>query len=236
VIFLMTDMIRAFVMEAHRDLEKVKDIYADHPDLIDEPIEWSPGQTETPLQAAAHTGRREIAEFLLEKGAQPNMVVYAMLGDEAQFNGLLAENPDNINEIGAHQFSLMFHAALGGNLNIIQTIHENAENSDLSKGLLAAVMTSQVEAAEWFIEQGVPLDATDFRGRTALEMAVEMEADDLVAVLQDAIGAENLESCPNCGAKGYKYLAELDGSPMGAHTKIFNCKKCGHEIDVVKVG
>ena len=195
-----------------------------------------PGQTETPLQGAAHTGRREIAEFLLANGAKPNMVVYAMLGDEEKFSAMLAENPDNINEIGAHNFSLMFHAALGGNLTIIETINEKASSVELGSALLASVMAKQVDAAKWYIEHDAPLDATDFRGRTALEMSVEAEDETFIALLKEAIGEDNLEVCDSCGEKGTKYLAELDGSPMGAHTKIFKCKNCGHEMERRVVG
>lgn len=232
----MSDKVREFVIAAHRDLSEVQTIYSDNPDLLDVAMEWGPGQTESALQAAAHTGQRAIAEYLLENGAKPNMVAYAMLGDEAQFNAMLAENPDNINEIGAHNFSLMFHAAFGGNLAIIQKIHENDEAVNLGSALLAAIMASQIEAAQWFIEQDAPLDATDFRGRTALEMAVEAEQADLIALLKNAIGEDNLESCENCGEQGSKYLADLEGSPMGAHTKIFKCKNCDHEMEKRQVG
>lgn len=232
----MTDKVREFVMAAHRDLDETKSIYTDNPDLIDEAVEWSPGQTESALQAAAHTGQRAIAEFLLGNGAKPNMVAYAMLGDEDNFNAMLADNPDNIHEIGAHNFSLMFHAAFGGNLAIIQRIYKNDESVNLGSALLATIMANQFEAAQWYIEKDAPLDATDFRGRTALEMAVEAENSNFIALLKNAIGEDNLESCENCDEKGSKYLAELEGSPMGAHTKIFKCKNCETVLETRKVG
>lgn len=232
----MSDFVREFVMAAHRDLEQVKTLYADHPDLIDEPVEWGPGQTETPLQAAAHTGQRAIAEFLLDNGATPNMVAYASLGDTEKFNNLLAQDPNNIHEIGAHNFSLMFHAAFGGNIDIIETIYHKVDDLNLGRAVLAAIMANQVDAVSWYIAHDAPLDATDFQGRTALEMAVEFEDDTLIRLLKEAIGEDNLEVCPNCDEKGTRYLAKLDGSPMGAHTKYFNCKNCEHELEVRQVG
>lgn len=231
----MTDKVREFVIAAHRDLEAVQTLYTEHPDLIDEPIEWSPGQTETPLQAAAHTGQRAIAEFLLENGATPNMVVYAMLGDDKKFNELLAQDPDNINEIGAHNFSLMFHAAFGGNIAIIETINNQVEDVNLGQALLASIMANRIEAVRWFIEHDADLTATDFQGRTALEMAVEAEDDALIDILKEAIGEDNLPVCENCGAKGTKYLAKLEGSPMGEHTKYFKCKNCDAEMETRKI-
>jgi len=232
----MADLVREFVMAAHRDLEQVKTLYADHPELIDEPVECGPGQTETPLQAAAHTGQRTIAEFLLANGAKPNMVAYASLGDTAQFNALLAQDPNHIHEIGAHNFSLMFHAAFGGNIDIIETIYTHVPDVDLGRALLAAIMANHTDAVAWYIAHDAPLDATDFQGRTALEMAVEFEEDSLIKMLKDAIGHDNLETCPNCGEKGTRYLANLEGSPMSAHTKFFNCKNCEQELEVRKVG
>ncbi|MEO1288226.1 MAG: ankyrin repeat domain-containing protein [Chloroflexota bacterium] len=193
----MTDLVRELVMAAHRDLDEVKRLVAEHPDLIDEAVEWRPQQTETSLQAASHIGRRDIAEFLLENGAKPNMVVYAMLGDEEQFNAMLADDPDNINEIGAHNFSLMFHAALGGNLNIIETIHQQAESVNLGQAVHAALMGNQPDAVKWLIAHDAPLDSTDFRGRTPLQTAVENEDADLIVLFKGAIGEGNLEVCPN---------------------------------------
>lgn len=232
----MADKVREFVMAAHRDLAMVKELYAEHPELLDEPVEWGPGQTETPLQAAAHTGQRGIADFLLDKGAKPNMVVYAMLGDEEQFNAMLAQDPNNINEIGAHNFSLMFHAAFGGNLAIIETINNQVDGANLGQALLASIMANRVEAVKWYIAHDADLTSTDFQGRTALEMAVEAEDDTLIDLLKEAIGDENLVVCENCGEKGTKYLTKLDGSPMGAHTKYFSCKNCDAEMETRQVG
>lgn len=230
-----SEKIRDLVMAAHGDLDKVKELVAEYPDLIDAPHEWRPGMTESPLEAAAHTGGRKIAEFLLENGANPIIVAAAMLGDENSFEQLLAENPERIREKGAHNFSLIFHAALGGNLNIAERIYHEVADEGIDTALLASVMAGQVEMAKWLITKAVPLDKTDFRGRTALEYAVELNHAEMIAILQDAIGAANLETCPNCGEKGYKYLAEVEGNAMGAHTKHFRCKKCEHEMAVIQV-
>lgn len=233
---MSSEIIRELVMAAHGDLDKVKKLANEHPDLLDSPHEWRPNMTESPLEAAAHTGRREIAEFLLEKGAKPIIVATAMLGDENAFEQLLAEDPERIREIGAHNFSLMFHAALGGNLAIAERIYSELGNEGIDSALLATIMAGQHEMAKWLIAKGVSLDGTDFRGRTAIEHAVEIEDSEMIAILREAIGEDNLEACENCGEKGHKYLAEVDGSPMGAHTRYFKCKKCEHAMETVQVG
>lgn len=233
---MSSEIVRELVMAAHGDLGKVKELTAVHPELLDSAHEWRPGMTESPLEAAAHTGRREIAEFLLEKGAKPIIVAAAMLADEKAFEELLAENPERIREKGAHNFSLMFHAALGGNLAIAGRIYDGVAKEGIDSALLASVMAGQHAMAKWLITKGVSLDNTDFRGRTALEYAVEIADAQMMSILRDAIGEENLAACENCGEKGYKYLAEIDGNAMGAHTKIFKCKKCQHEIETVQIG
>lgn len=232
----MTDSVRDLVIAAHRDLEQVQTLLADHPELIDEAVEWRPGQTETSLQAASHVGRDDIARYLLAQGATPIMVAYAMLGDAEKFHAMLADNPDNIHEIGAHNFSLMFHACLGGNLRIIETIHAQVEDVNLGQAIHASLMGKQTDAVRWLLEQGAPLDSTDFRGRTPLQTAVEDDDTALITLFKNAIGADKLETCPTCGAKGTRYLAELEGNPMGAHTKIFKCKQCATELEQVQVG
>lgn len=234
---MSSEKVRELVMAAHGDLDAVKQLVTEHPDLIDMPHEWRPGMTESPLEAAAHTGGRGIANFLLGSGAKPIIVAAAMLGDQTSFEKLLADKPARIREKGAHNFSLMFHAALGGNLAIAEHIYSEVGDEGIESAMLASVMAGRHEMAKWLIEKGVSLESKDFKGRTALEYAVEIDDTEMIGILRDAMGEDNLPVCSNCGEKGTKYLAEIDGSPMGGtHTKHFRCKSCGHEMETVKVG
>src|SRR4051812_25697281 len=63
------DQIREFVIAGHGNLEKVKQMLAIHPELLNIANVWRPGDTETALQGASHVGNREIAEYLLSLGA-----------------------------------------------------------------------------------------------------------------------------------------------------------------------
>ena len=70
-------LINGFVEAAHRDLEKVKTMLDQYPDLL----QVQRGKSkETALQAASHSGRREIVEYLLSKGAPLNICAAAMFG------------------------------------------------------------------------------------------------------------------------------------------------------------
>jgi len=230
------DTIREFVIAAHSDLDTVKTILTEHPNVIDVAHEWQAGQTETALQAAAHTGGRDIAEYLLAQGAKPNTVVYAMLGDAKHFFLMLAKNRKNIYEIGAHDLSLMYHAAIGGNIDIIEQIFMVCDPSELGNGILAATTFSNENAVKWFVANRAPLQTTDFRGRTPLMIAVEQEDTGIVETLKSAIGESNLEACASCGEYGTKYLANIKGSLMGVHIKQFDCKNCGAVMAVEQGG
>ena len=65
---------------SHRNLAKVRELVERQPALARSAVDWGFGDWESALGAAAHTGRREIAELLLANGAQPTLFSAAMLG------------------------------------------------------------------------------------------------------------------------------------------------------------
>ena len=62
-------MIEEFVGKAHNDLDRVRALIVDEPTLANSSFAWGGTDWETALGAASHTGRKDIAEFLLAKGA-----------------------------------------------------------------------------------------------------------------------------------------------------------------------
>ena len=81
---LSQEQVDEFVVASHHDFDKVKEMLAEKPALLDENATWM----ETPIQAAAHVGNRPIAEYLLEQGAPLDICTAAMLGLEAEVAGL----------------------------------------------------------------------------------------------------------------------------------------------------
>jgi hypothetical protein len=59
-------------------------------------------------------GRRDIAEFLLEKGARIDIFCAAMLGLLEAVKAFLTLQPRLIDAKGPHGFTLHFHAQVGG--------------------------------------------------------------------------------------------------------------------------
>src|SRR5690242_21892720 len=55
----------AFVGAGHNNLPSVKELVAQEPNLVVASWDWGGGDWETALGGASHTGRRDIAEFLL---------------------------------------------------------------------------------------------------------------------------------------------------------------------------
>jgi hypothetical protein len=107
-------LVNAFVLEAHRDLGKVKELYAQEPRLLHARWDWGNGDWESALEAAAHTGQREIALFLLSKGARMNIFAAAMLGELELVKAIIAIQPAAANSTGAHGIPLRLHAQQGG--------------------------------------------------------------------------------------------------------------------------
>lgn len=62
---LDSELVQRFVSDAHRDIDSVKDMVEKEPALVNACWDWGGGDWETGLGAAAHTGSRDIAEYLL---------------------------------------------------------------------------------------------------------------------------------------------------------------------------
>lgn len=98
---------------SHRDLAKVREIAAAHPAAVNATIDWGFGDWENALGAAAHTGRREIAEFLLERGARLDIFAAAMLGMTEVVKALVMARPGIESTVGPHGIPLLAHAKAG---------------------------------------------------------------------------------------------------------------------------
>ena len=107
-------LVQDFVIYAHSELEMVKKLLEKEPALIHASMDWGQGDWETGLGGASHMGRRDIVEFLLEKGARIDLFCAAMLGQLDVIKAFLALQPKLIDAKGPHGFSLHFHAQVGG--------------------------------------------------------------------------------------------------------------------------
>lgn len=108
------DRVEAVVTAAHFDLARVRELVTEQPALAKASWDWGFGDWEAPLGAASHTGRREIAEFLIGHGARPTLFSAAMMGDLGTVEAFLTADPGLHLLHGPHGISLMRHARAGG--------------------------------------------------------------------------------------------------------------------------
>jgi hypothetical protein len=106
--------VKATVGVAHRSLEDVMKLVEATPLLANACWDWGGGDFETPLQAAAHTGGREIALYLLSKGARQDIFAAAMLGQLDFVKASHAVDPRAYEIHGPHGFTLLHCAKSGG--------------------------------------------------------------------------------------------------------------------------
>lgn len=111
---LAADLVQAVVGAAHRDPAKVRALVEETPLLVHACWDHGGGDFETALEAAAHTGRREIAEFLLSRRARPSLFADAMLGRLDAVKAAFVADPLTHELPGPHGFTLLHCAKVGG--------------------------------------------------------------------------------------------------------------------------
>ena len=113
---LPLDKVQAVVGSSHGNLEKVMALVEETPLLANASWDWGGGDFETPLQAAAHTGRHQIAAYLLSKNARLDLYAAGMLGQLDYIKAILALNPRAHEIPGPHGFTLLHCAKQGGEI------------------------------------------------------------------------------------------------------------------------
>ena len=95
---------------AHTNLPKVQELVSEQPELARACWDWGFGDFESALGAAAHMGRRDIAEFLLANGARPDIFTFAMLGSVESVRAMIEAVPGVQRTLGPHGITLLQHA------------------------------------------------------------------------------------------------------------------------------
>jgi len=111
---LRQELVKDFVVKGHGDLAGVKAMLDEEPGFLNACWDWGAGDFETALEGAGHVGNKEIATYLISKGARMNIFVAAMLGQMEVVKAILTAFPDIIYSKGPHGLTFLHYARKGG--------------------------------------------------------------------------------------------------------------------------
>ena len=98
-------------------------------------------------------GQRKIAEYLLQQGATPDICAMAMLGRRDEVAAYLQGDAALAKARGAHgRIPALYHAALGGDVEIARMLVDNGAGADAAGALHAAVRRGDVAMAEFLLD------------------------------------------------------------------------------------
>ena len=190
---LSQPLIDEFVGVAHGDIVRVRELLAAHPGLANSVATWG----ETPIQAAAQTGQREIVDLLLSAGAPLDICTAAMQGDIERVAGFLVNDPALARATGAHGLPLIYYPACNGRVDIAELVLSRGAQVNGGEGvstpLHGAIAFGHVAMVDWLLSHGAAPNSLDFRQRSPLEAALD-RGDAQSASLLRAHGGKALTS------------------------------------------
>lgn len=111
---LKLEWVKEFVGASHGKFDRVKEMLENDHLLLHASNDWGGGDFESGIEAAGHVGNKEIAGYLLGKGARYNIYLACMLGHLDTVKNVLTFNPSLLNSKGPHGFTMLHHAQKGG--------------------------------------------------------------------------------------------------------------------------
>ena len=182
------EQVAQFVGNAHGNFETVKRMLDENPALLD--AVWEQFD-ETALQAATQMGNREIAEFLLARGAPMHITTAAMLGDAERVEQYLREDPSLARAKGSHDYPIMYHAAMSGNTRVAELLVQYGGGEGKEFALIGAVNHGHAEMVNWLLAHGLSdVNTRDYQGKTPLTLALENGYYEIADMLQSEGGVE----------------------------------------------
>jgi ankyrin repeat protein len=186
---LPRDLINNFIAVCHFSLDRVKQLIALCPDLLNTRATWD----ELPVEAAAHMGRTDIGGIFLDRGASYSLPTATVFGSLDEVKRLLADDPQRIHERGAHSFPVLWYTAFGKPKRDAAEylISKGADLREDMRGqtvLHVAARSGHLELCRYFLEQGLdPLQkGSSFLGtQDAAEAAEQSKHPEVAAMLRD---------------------------------------------------
>jgi ankyrin repeat protein len=170
------------VGSAHGDLDRVRQLVELHPGIVNARASWN----ETPVEAATQLGRRDIIEYLLDRGAPLDIFTACVLGRADVVADELARDPSLAVARGVHELPPLYFAAIGAQPAIAKLLlaagAEVSQATPAAAPLHGAVMGRSAEMVRWLLDHGADASVPDHEGRTARQLAEAMQQPDLAAL------------------------------------------------------
>ena len=170
------------VGNAHGNLERVKEIVVNKPDLMNAKASWN----ETPLEAATQMGNRPIIEFLLNHGAHIDFFTILVLGRLDDVDRELKQRPDRAQARGIHDLPALYFAAIGGNLAVAERLLESGADVNAQAAAAApihgAVMGGSADMVRLLLDKGADPSQKDYAERDARGLALAMNRSDIASL------------------------------------------------------
>jgi ankyrin repeat protein len=195
---LSAELVKDWIVKAHqRKIDVMKGLLEREPALLQSSWDWGAGDFESAIQAAAHTGSRDMALFLIDRGARFDLFATAMLGQLTLFKATVETYPATLQVRGAHGIPLLSHAVLGeaparGVLDYLlaRGVDVNAQSRNGSTPLMAAVQTGQGETVRLLLSKGADARIKAANGGTALALSLKRGDASITQALKDAGATE----------------------------------------------
>jgi hypothetical protein len=121
--------VQELVGNAHGNIERVAELVEQYPGLVNAAWDWGGGDWETALGASAHMGRKDIASYLIERGARLDLFAAAMLDEVEIVRAVLAAFPAMRSALGPHGIPLVEHARAGEAKEVLALLGANQEGT-----------------------------------------------------------------------------------------------------------
>ena len=180
---LDASVIEECVGNAHGNLERVRELVERYPEVVDARAKWN----ETPVEAATQMGRKDIIEYLLDKGAPLDFFTACVLGRGDVVEIELARDPDRAHARGVHNLPAIHFAAIGDQPEIAALLlaygADVNQTAEAAAPIHGAVLSGQPRMVRWMLERGADPALPDYEGRSARALAEAMKRPDLAELL-----------------------------------------------------
>lgn len=129
------DLILEFVFAAHKSLEETRQILDKYPLLLNCTSQFKKGDFETAVGGASHMGRKDIADFLVSRGARLDIFNYAFLGYDDFIKKWITDYPNFLKAPGPHGFTLLHHAEVGGRKSLAEWLKSKGLTEKMFQGI-----------------------------------------------------------------------------------------------------